>query len=298
VTGALPPVHIENHGGKHSHPKAHGPKHHAEHGGQDAHHLTPWLASVQVMVVGIVCASITMVLVYLTPKLPHVHKSSSRKSAHVRAHVGLDSFDVYLTRWYFIIQLVFVMSTSWCFLFLSEWEVNRFLHLCAPRSGDMLDPHMTMQRVVTALVVSFGSFILIFGLDYLHDLPITDSLAEAAIRKVIKAMGILIGFSWEESFHASVAAFAELTNGLFQRTMVQFFLGLALAMIVVPAWRLYILQKVLRLTEDECAETQHGRESDEDMQDYAAIANEASNEDFLSRADTTLTDKELKELLR
>jgi len=290
VTSTLPPVHIESHGSKGTHPRAHGPKHHAEHGNEDRDHLTPWTASLQLGAVGIVCASITMVLVYLTPKLPHVHKSSTRKSAHVRAHVGLDNFDVYLTRWYFIIQLVFVMTTAWCFLFVSEWEVNRFLHACAPHSGDMLDPHLTMQRVLMALVVSFGSFILIFGLDYLHDLPLTDSLAEAAIRKVIKAMGILIGFSWEESFHASVAAFAELTSSLFQRTMVQFFLGLALAMIVVPAWRLYILQKVLRLTEDENNE----HENRDENTDYAFVG----TDDFLSRADTTLTEKELKELLR
>ena len=43
---------------------------------------------------------------------------------------------------------------------------------------------MTMQRVLMALVVSFASFILIFGLDTLHDMDLTDRVAEAAIRKV------------------------------------------------------------------------------------------------------------------
>jgi len=256
--GTLPPVHEEHHGGGEGHhPSSHGPKHHAEHGLEEHHHLTPWTSSIGVMVVGLICACITMVMVYWQHHLPNVNNSNTRRSAYVSAHVGLDRFEVYLTRWYFIIQLIFVMCTSWCFLFLSEWEVNRFLHWCAPSSGDILDPHMTMQRVLMALVVSFASFILIFGLDTLHDMDLTDRVAEAAIRKVIKAIGILIGFSWEESFHASVAAFAELSDGLLKRTMVEFLLGLALAIIIVPAWRLYILQNVLRLTEgEECVEVE------------------------------------------
>jgi len=295
TTSALPPVHEEHHGGGEGHhPSSHGPNYHKEHGLEEGHHLTKWISSVEVMVVGIVCAVITMVLVYLTQRLSHVHKGSTRKSAHVRAHVGLDKFEIYLTRWYFIIQLVFVMCTSWCFLFLSEWEVNRLLHKCAPSSGDMLDPHMTMQRVLMALVVSFGSFILIFGLDYLHDLKLTDSQAEEAIRKVIKAMGILIGFSWEESFHASVAAFAELSDGLLQRTIVEFLLGLALAMIVVPAWRLYILQKVLQFTEDDMCD-HNSRANGDHHGGYSVID---TRDDVVSRADTALTDTDLREKLR
>jgi len=163
--------------------------------------------------------------------------------------VEFDSMGKYLRRWYFIMQTVVSMCFAWCMLFAAEWAVHRLLTAIVPQGGALLNPHTPTQRVLLALTVSFGSFALIFFLDFLHDLDVTADLADTAIKKVIMSIGILIGFSWEEAFNAGVGCFAALSGSDWGTILLKFVLGIVVCIVVVPAWRLYILKNLMKLEE-------------------------------------------------
>merc|ERR1712217_994301 len=72
-----------------------------------------------------------------------------------------------------------------------------------------------------------------------------DSRAGAsAIQQIITALGILVGFSWEHCFEGSVAAVAGLTS---HPRITKLALAISVTMLVVPAWRKYILVKAMML---------------------------------------------------
>merc|ERR1712012_1103938 len=87
------------------------------------------------------------------------------------------------------------MSFSWCLLTLSRWWSSHF---------GIDDP--IMFRVVVALNVSLVSFMIITVLDKLGDGDLTSDAVENALRQMILALGILVGFGWEQSFDQAVDA--------------------------------------------------------------------------------------------
>merc|ERR1711920_756154 len=74
-------------------------------------------------------------------------------------------------------------------------------------------------------------------------------MGDRAIVKIIKAIAILIGFSWEEAFHAGVSELAKLTGTTWRTIVTRLVLAIAIGVIVVPAWRWYILKKTIELEE-------------------------------------------------
>merc|ERR1712176_1023910 len=72
-----------------------------------------------------------------------------------------------------------------------------------------------------------------------------DSKAGArAIQEIITALGILVGFSWEHCFEGSVGAVASLTD---HPRITKLVLGCLVTILVVPAWRRYVLVKAMML---------------------------------------------------
>ena len=66
--------------------------------------------------------------------------------------------------------------------------------------------------VTLALLLSALCFGGILPLDWLADQSWTDEHCDTAIRSIMSAMGILIGFGWEQCFDASVDQIAMETN--------------------------------------------------------------------------------------
>jgi uncharacterized membrane protein YidH (DUF202 family) len=130
------------------------------------------------------------------------------------------------------LMTVSAMALAWCLLFAAKWQLRRIIH--------EWDPNSMMARVLLALVVSAGAFALILVLDKIEDLDFTEEDADRALVSIINAMGILVGCSWEQSFEGAVATLASLT--LYPSSM-QLCLACAVALVVVPAWRRYIITK-------------------------------------------------------
>merc|ERR1719359_550423 len=109
-----------------------------------------------------------------------------------------------------------------------------------------------MSRVVLALIVSFTAFGIIFVLDKIADLESTGESTDQGIFSIIGGLGILVGFSWEQSFDGGVEAIAALTS---RPLMAECGLALLVTIVVMPAWQKYILKTVIELA-DERAEKQ------------------------------------------
>lgn len=87
------------------------------------------------------------------------------------------------------------MSFSWTLLMLFRWLV------CNSANGVDITS-LIVIRVIVALMVSIVTFLIISFLDNIADSLGADELAsdatEEALRHMIFALGILVGFSWEQ----------------------------------------------------------------------------------------------------
>merc|ERR1712187_327299 len=98
-------------------------------------------------------------------------------------------------------------------------------------------------RILIALVLSAASFCVIFVLDVIEDSRPGDSMSKV-IQNIINALSILIGFTWEGCFDGGVEAVASVTEN---PVMVKLCMTIMVVIVIVPAWRRYILVKVMHL---------------------------------------------------
>lgn len=76
-------------------------------------------------------------------------------------------------------------------------------------------------------------------------------MAETAAEKMITALGILIGFSWEQCFDTAVAVVAAGGKAHVPPAVSKLVMSVALVFLVFPAWRLYILKAERELVADD-----------------------------------------------
>merc|ERR1719272_2667250 len=90
---------------------------------------------------------------------------------------------------------------------------------------------------------------MILPLDKVADADWTDEHADMAIRSIMSAMGLLIGFSWEQCFDASVGAIAATTADSSIKIVNPHTTKLALTIfcagLLVPAWKWYMLPFII-----------------------------------------------------
>eukprot|EP00812_Abedinium_dasypus_P000092 NODE_1011_length_1269_cov_325.932455.p2 GENE.NODE_1011_length_1269_cov_325.932455~~NODE_1011_length_1269_cov_325.932455.p2 ORF type:complete len:212 (-),score=53.76 NODE_1011_length_1269_cov_325.932455:619-1218(-) len=101
---------------------------------------------------------------------------------------------------------------------------------------------MGHNRVVLAILISFVAFLIILGLDKIADLSCTTSTTDNAIFSIITALGVLVGFAWEQSFDGGLEIVSELTPHPIKTELM---LAIFVAAIVIEPWRRYILKQVL-----------------------------------------------------
>merc|ERR1712224_859112 len=101
--------------------------------------------------------------------------------------------------------------------------------------------------ILVALGLTAFGFVFIFCLDFVADN--TDGDTAYSVVLIIGSLGLVIGFSWEQSFDAAVEDIAErdIVKGVGQR-WAKLALASCVCFVVVPAYRHCIWPVVKRLT--------------------------------------------------
>lgn len=139
-----------------------------------------------------------------------------------------------------ISKIVWAMCFAWCTFYGFSWWLT---------SAVLVEEHDAIVAVVLALINTAIAFSLIRVLDFLADLEATDESVDMSILAVIEALGILVGFSWEQAFDEAVGSIAEKANFL-PPAACKLGLAVLLCALVCPAWRFYILPLELGLAEE------------------------------------------------
>ncbi|CAD7946281.1 unnamed protein product [Amoebophrya sp. A120] len=132
------------------------------------------------------------------------------------------------------------MSFSWTTLMLFRW--------CMFYIGLGEDP--VFFKVGVALCASCVAFLLITALDNLSDGDFTSDQVDKALRQMILALAILVGFGWEQSFDVGVEALSDKIAIFGSHGLAKFLMTVFLLVIVAPAWKIYIIPTYFRLQEE------------------------------------------------
>jgi len=100
-----------------------------------------------------------------------------------------------------------------------------------------------LLAVVLTLVISFISFSSIRVLDLIADMDCTGQKTDKAIIQIIKAIGILVGFGWEQCFDEAVESISAVMP---QPHVAKMFLALFCVAVIVPAWKWYLLPMAIQ----------------------------------------------------
>lgn len=200
-----------------------------------AHHATQPMSQILLMALAAtVFAVLTILHVWISARTLGIDKFEVTE--------GIDPFRDYVrVRWWFILQAIVANGLSWCLQKLCVWVIAGTFS----KFGIPFRPHSVAGSAVIALVTSLLAMLTIFVLDRIEDLEITGQVADSCTSTMICAIGILIGFSWEYTFDEAVEALATLSGegrGQWMPIILRLLLAIALAALIIPAWRLYILK--------------------------------------------------------
>lgn len=146
--------------------------------------------------------------------------------------------------------------------------------------ASMAETFKTEEQLLSVVLAFCLSTILMFGLiplDWLADQDWTDASADRAIRSIMEAMALTIGFSWEQCFDACVDAIATTTeggHGPLNPHTTKLALTVFCSVLIVPAWKWYMLPYII------AKGWQYGMISGfEDLERVAKIMVEVEHED-------------------
>eukprot|EP00404_Azadinium_spinosum_P045697 CAMPEP_0180820580 /NCGR_PEP_ID=MMETSP1038_2-20121128/70362_1 /TAXON_ID=632150 /ORGANISM="Azadinium spinosum, Strain 3D9" /LENGTH=627 /DNA_ID=CAMNT_0022862683 /DNA_START=83 /DNA_END=1968 /DNA_ORIENTATION=- len=145
-----------------------------------------------------------------------------------------------------------------------EVEAFRLDRALGPMLAPSLDPGSVAGRVVIAIVISCGSFVLIFVLDSIEDRWADEGpLVGEVLQSGFTSLGLLVGFSWESCLDTCVTATASLMPS---PEATKLLLAAVVASLVIPAWKNYVHGKVLSLQQmhEEHKQVQSGESYDFD----------------------------------
>lgn len=177
-----------------------------------------------------------------------------------------------LKRSAFVTTEAMAMSTAWCILFGLQWQHVRWY----PQLGA---PETITFRVVLALANSSIAFCITLVLDKIADAQISDDEAvedmlDMAVIKIISALSISVGFSWEQAFEGAIEVVSArmptptIIPMLKDRAVMELLVTTVITGVVAYAWRMYILLKLHKL-EILHSEKKSDPTPDQEMHDMA-----------------------------
>mmetsp|Transcript_72490 Transcript_72490/g.128067 ORF Transcript_72490/g.128067 Transcript_72490/m.128067 type:complete len:547 (-) Transcript_72490:64-1704(-) len=202
---------------------------------------------IQIGVLSLLFAIMSATVIVIDAMMHKKKEGENRDTGHLalvqNPESGVEHFSEYVRRWVFIGSSTLATMAAWCAMYFAKWNLHSFLISYT----DFHNPNSCVARVILSMVVSAGTFMLIFLLDKLKDMDCTKESADTAIKSIIQALAILIGFTWESAFDAGVEALSELTahNGEWCPVFVKLLMAVTIALVSIPAWRKYILPHTL-----------------------------------------------------
>mmetsp|Transcript_36643 Transcript_36643/g.103354 ORF Transcript_36643/g.103354 Transcript_36643/m.103354 type:complete len:582 (-) Transcript_36643:84-1829(-) len=159
---------------------------------------------------------------------------------------------------------IVMMDFAWCFFFSADWWIS---------SNFFATEHGMIKEVILALFVTAVAFIMIFFLDTLADkFKKSASDVDQALRAIVQAYGILIGFSWEKAFDVAVEECTEFLDFM-NAAVAKLMLALILAAVVIPAWRLHILPNIMDMEAEEEMEEKEKEEEEKEHEERKSRGN-------------------------
>lgn len=135
------------------------------------------------------------------------------------------------------ITVAIAMCFSWSFFYGVQMILAGY--------NNIFEGQDELLSVVLALVMSCICLFGLIPLDWLADQDWTDDNCDRALRSIMEAMALLIGFAWEQCFDTSVDAIAAVTKNSGNRAInphtTKLGLSIFCAGLLVPAWKMYIL---------------------------------------------------------
>eukprot|EP00929_Paragymnodinium_shiwhaense_P064571 TRINITY_DN32353_c0_g1_i1.p1 TRINITY_DN32353_c0_g1~~TRINITY_DN32353_c0_g1_i1.p1 ORF type:complete len:632 (+),score=81.10 TRINITY_DN32353_c0_g1_i1:133-1896(+) len=211
----------------------------------------PWGLMLQLLGMAVLFAVITMGMYFLiASRVLATDSNACVASEELYAHKNSVEFatcSVYLWRWFKNIHFITSTASAWCLMFSVQAV---FLVVPAP-NGKHFRKTSSIQSLCFAMAMSGLCFSLVFILDVIHDKMHVLSVIRVVIKCYVRSLAILIGFTWEEAFAFGLDSIAEITApyGEWYPILTKFALGILVAVIVVPAYRLYILKRMMELEE-------------------------------------------------
>jgi len=136
-----------------------------------------------------------------------------------------------------IMQNSLGVAMAWCFLFWAEWQVYT-LGFNGPRSAACM-----LVGLCLTLLAFASIFILESIAEHIHTSGAVDP--EKVVRSMTLALGIVIGFAWERSFHVGLHDIAGMFNSSYiSQSSCMHLMVVVLIVIVTPAWAMYVFPMV------------------------------------------------------
>merc|ERR1719422_1432798 len=115
-------------------------------------------------------------------------------------------------RWMFISNWVLARCFAWCLLYSISWTMAS----CLIKAGLVeygFRPECAVVRLALAFMVSIVAFCGIWTLDYISDH--SDNMGfHYVIRNIIRSIGFLVGFCWEQAFNRGVESLSLLQHDM------------------------------------------------------------------------------------
>jgi len=188
--------------------------------------------------VGLCCAGVMLALFWLEKTIVHfltnvierIREAFTEKKA---AEESEEEEEEVFQRALETAVLTMSMCFAWCMFFSTRIWLTVWPQLADPM----------LSAVVLTMVITFVSLVSIRLLDLLADAKWTDKKADRAVKQLIKAIALGVGFAWEQCFDEAVAS---ITSGLPYKHTAKVLLGILSVAFLAPAWRLYLLPMTIR----------------------------------------------------
>jgi len=183
------------------------------------------------LVIVALVAVTAMVLVYVCWKGGEAEKEEAEELEKGKEEKGKEEGEEderLMERLHEGIVVTLAMYFGWNMFYGTKWAIATL-----PAISDRM-----LLGVCLALVISFTSFTSIRGLDALADLDSTGPTVDDAIRQIIGAIALLVGFGWEQCFDVAVESISSVVP---YRQATKLGLALFCVAIIGPAWKWWIL---------------------------------------------------------